>query len=102
MQELTDQGFNSAIGDGVTLVCFSAAWCKPCAAFKVTLHQYAKTESAPPLFVADIDVCPLSARAYGIKGVPSLVMFRDGVQVASTGALPLAKLVQWVRDRGAK
>jgi thioredoxin 1 len=47
----------------------------------------------------NIDENPATPRKYGVRGIPTLMLFKDG-QVAATkiGALPKNKLVEWVES----
>lgn len=80
--DLTDQTFDKAIGDGLTLVDFWAAWCAPCLALSPTMDDLAETYPEK-LTVAkvDIDSNPKIPVKYGIRGIPTVMLFRNGEQV---------------------
>jgi len=47
----------------------------------------------------DTEAAPQQAAAYGIRSIPTMVLFRNGREVArQSGALPAGQIVQWVRD----
>ena len=82
------------------LVDFWAEWCGPCKMVAPFLDELAG-EMAGQLTVAKvkIDENPQTPRKYGVRGIPTMILFKDG-QVAATkiGALPKSKLYEWVRS----
>ena len=89
---LTDDSFDETIrnAQGPVLVDFWAAWCGPCKMIAPYLDQIAG-EVAGKATVAKVNVDEngdLSAR-FGIRSIPTLVVFKDGRVVdQTTGALP--------------
>jgi thioredoxin 1 len=65
------------------LVKFEADWCGPCQAIKPSVQQIA-SEYADRLTVAtlDIDQNNRTPHRYGVRGIPTLVLFKDGQVVA--------------------
>src|SRR5438105_12864452 len=82
------------------LVDFWAEWCGPCKMIAPFLEELA-TEMAGRVTVAkvNIDENPQSPRKYGVRGIPTMILFKGG-QVAATkiGALPKSKLYEWVES----
>jgi thioredoxin 1 len=82
------------------LVDFWAEWCGPCKMIAPFLEQLA-ADKAGQLTVAkvDIDKNPQSPTKYGVRGIPTMILFKNG-QVAATkiGALPKTKLYEWVES----
>lgn len=76
------------------LVDFHATWCGPCKSMAPALEQYAKEMSGKLKIVkVDIDKNPHAATQYGVRSVPTLVLFKRG-QLAwrQSGALGLGQL----------
>mgnify|MGYP001826139060 CR=1 FL=1 len=82
------------------LVDFWAEWCGPCKMIAPALEELAG-EMGDRVTVAkvNIDDNPATPSKYGVRGIPTLMLFKDG-QVAATkiGALPKNALFQWVES----
>jgi thioredoxin 1 len=79
---LTESTFETGISKGLTLVDFWAEWCGPCKALAPTIEKLAE-DYAAKLTVAkvDIDANPGIPAKYGIRGIPTIMLFKDGQQV---------------------
>jgi len=82
------------------LVDFWAEWCGPCKMIAPALEEIA-SELGGKVQVAkvNIDDNPLTPQKYGVRGIPTLMLFKGG-QVAATkvGALPKNQLAEWVES----
>ena len=65
--------------DGL-LVDFYADWCGPCKMLEPTVQEIA-AETAATVAKVDVDANQELAAQYGVRGVPTLVLFADGEQV---------------------
>jgi thioredoxin len=86
------EDFEKLISDAEVpvLVDFYADWCGPCKVMAPILDDIAR-ERTGELLVAklDTDRNPELARRFGIQGIPTLILFREGEPAArQTGALP--------------
>ena len=82
------------------VVDFWAEWCGPCKQIAPALEDLA-TDMEQKVTVAklNIDENPMTPSKYGVRGIPTLMVFKDG-QVAATkvGALPKNQLADWVNS----
>jgi thioredoxin 1 len=82
------------------VVDFWAEWCGPCKQIGPALEEIAN-EMGDRITVAklNIDENPMTPGRYGVRGIPTLMVFKDG-KVASTkvGAMPKSKIVEWLNE----
>ena len=97
---VTDQSFQSDVLDAKTpvVVDFWAEWCGPCRMIAPSLEELAhEYEGKITVAKMNIDENPQTPTRYGVRGIPTLMIFRNG-QVAATkiGALPKTKIKEWI------
>lgn len=82
VKDLTEETFDNGVSNGLTLVDFWAEWCAPCKALSPAIEQLAD-EFGGKLSVAkvDIDANPRIPGRFGIRGIPTVILFKDGEQV---------------------
>lgn len=75
---------------------FTASWCQPCKALALNLET---AQLNLPIEVIDIDVQDALAVEYGIRGVPTLVMMDENIEVKRlVGSKTVNQLQEWAND----
>ena len=95
---LSSAEFNDKVlgGTGKVLVDFFATWCGPCRMIAPAIEEIAQEKAGEvEVYKIDIDQSPDVARQFGIRGVPTLMVFEDGKPVNQmVGAQPKAQILQ--------
>jgi len=99
---VSDDSFETDVlkADGAVLVDFWAEWCGPCKQIAPALDELA-TEMSGDITIAkvNIDENPQTPGKYGVRGIPTLMIFKGG-EVASTkiGAMAKGKVEEWIKE----
>ena len=102
--KVTDDSFETDVLKASTpvLVDFGAEWCGPCKQIGPALEQIAD-EMAGQVTVAklNIDDRPVTPSKLGVKGIPTLMLFKDGQMTSmKVGAIPKGKIAEWLAEQG--
>ncbi len=100
ISHVSDATFESDVleANGPVLVDFWAEWCGPCKQIAPALEALAgELNGRLTIAKLNIDENPTTPSKYGVRGIPTLMIFKDG-QLAATkvGTLPKNKLYEWV------
>jgi len=97
---VTDQSFQADVlgADKPVLVDFWAEWCGPCRMIAPALEEIA-AELGDQVTVAkiNIDENPDTPGKYGVRGIPTMLLFKNGQAVSQkVGAAPRSQIQQWL------
>jgi len=100
--KITTDNFEKEVinSDSPILVDFWAQWCGPCRVVAPVLEEISN-QYADKFRVAkvNVDENPELASKYGIRSIPTMILFKDGKQIDSfTGALPKEAIINFVNE----
>ena len=82
------------------IVDFWAEWCGPCKHIEPILEELSKeNQDKVKILKLNIDENPVTPQKYGVRGIPTLMMFQDGkLKDTKIGSLPKSTLQAWIED----
>ncbi len=99
---ITDESFSEDVlnATGPVLVDFWAEWCGPCKMIGPALEEISD-EMGEQVTIAklNIDDSPDSPAKYGVRGIPTMILFNNGEPVETkVGAAPKSQLKSWLEE----
>ena len=102
IQRVTDDTFEPEVlkADTPVLVDYWAEWCGPCKSIAPILDEVAKEyEGRLKIAKINVDENQRTPAKFGIRGIPTLILFRDGKEIArQSGAMDTATLQRWLEQ----
>ena len=82
------------------IVDFGAEWCGPCKQLDPILEQIAHENTDKlKVFKINIDENPLTPQKFGVRGIPTIMLFNDGKLIdTKVGSLPKSSLDAWIKS----
>jgi len=96
---VSDAEFSQSIQSGLVLVDFWAAWCGPCKAIAPKLEEIGQEMSGVvKILKMDVDQNPKTPGQFGIRAIPTLILFKDGQPVDQVmGNVPKDDLIALIK-----
>ena len=101
-KKITDESFEADVVKASipTVVDFWAEWCGPCKQIGPVLEEISD-ELKDQVVIAkhNIDEEPNSPTKYGIRGIPTMLLFKDGkLKATKVGATTKSNIVSWIKE----
>ncbi|MEO0398472.1 MAG: thioredoxin [Pseudomonadota bacterium] len=101
-KKVTDASFDVDVvgSDKPVIVDFWAEWCGPCKQIGPALEELSEEfGEAVTIAKINIDENPETPGKFGVRGIPTLMVFKDGeLSATKVGAAPKSDLANWIRE----
>ena len=101
-KNLTDENFETEVLKAIkpTLVDFWAEWCGPCKQVGPILEEISNEMNNEVIIAKhNIDEHPNQPTKYGVRGIPTMLHFKDGeLKATKVGATTKSNIVSWIKE----
>ena len=100
--KVNDENFDKEVlkSSKPIVVDFWAEWCGPCKMVGPILEEISE-EMADDIVIAkhDIDSEPNMPTKYGVRGIPTMLLFKDGeLKATKVGATTKSNIISWIKE----
>lgn len=102
LKQTTDATFETDVinNDKLTIVDFWAPWCGPCKQFLPVFEDLSKENESIDFVKLNIDENPETPVKLGVRGIPTIIIFKEGeVLDAKSGFMPHKELQEWIDSK---
>ena len=97
-----DQTFENDISTSElpVVVDFGAEWCGPCKVLDPILEEIAEeNKDKVKIYKMNIDENPMTPQKYGIRGIPTMLLFKDGeLKATKVGSTTKSNILAWISE----
>ena len=101
-KNITDENFETEVlkSDKPTVVDFWAEWCGPCKQLSPILEEISNEMNDKVFFAKhNIDEQPNMPTKYGVRGIPTMLLFKDGeLKATKVGATTKSNIISWIKE----
>ncbi|MCL5011652.1 MAG: thioredoxin [Candidatus Marsarchaeota archaeon] len=101
MNQINEKEFQDKILKAkIAIVDFNAVWCPPCKILTPIMEEVEKNFPNIVFAGLDVDQNQMTAAAYGVMSIPTVILFKNGVEADRfVGAMPKAQVLNWVKQK---
>ena len=100
-KNITDENFETEVlkADKLTLVDFWAEWCGPCKQLSPILEEISNEMREVVFAKHNIDEHPNQPTKYGVRGIPTMLLFKDGeLKATKVGSTTKSNIISWIKE----